>query len=111
MILVGVPRRAVLAKALPLEIIVGIDALPLPSAVTLDAEVVVALSCQTTRSSARLNQSLRHRDARRDLVTLHLANALIGIGTYIGLVVRIHRCLSPRGVAEQEQTGYREQRP
>ena len=43
-ILVGVAHGAVLAKALPLEIIIGIDTLSLPSTVTLDTEVVIALT-------------------------------------------------------------------
>ena len=110
MILEAFPGIIVCTKAFAYVIVIVRHAPSRPS-MALDTKVIVTLTRQTTRTCARLDQSLRHRDTRGDLVSLHLADALIGIGAYVGLVLRVRRRLPPRCSAEQEQTSYREQRP
>ena len=66
-------RRIVCAEALLRLVVVVIDGSPRPP-VTLDAEMVVALPTQLAASRATFKDSLRQRDARRNVVATHFVD-------------------------------------
>ena len=75
MVFVGIRHALVLAEALAPPVIVVIDFFPLPVAMALDAEVIVRLARQFAPPRAGFEQALCQRDARRDLVAMHVVDS------------------------------------
>ena len=78
-------------------IITVIDAATAPVAVTLDAEMVVALSGQGTHARSTLQKALRKGNAGRNLIALHLLHSQGGILTDVLVVTTV----APLGLSRQ----------
>ena len=85
MVDIAVERIVIGAEALITLIIVVIDPTSCPT-ITLDAEVVVALTCQFAIAGTRLQHALRQRDAGRNAVLLHLTDGNILVIVEIVLI-------------------------
>ncbi len=85
MIVVGIGSIPVFTEALPFRIVVVVDAFAAPITMTLDSEVIVALSRERTVSVPAFQQTLSQRDACWNPVQLHLLDRCIPPLGYIFL--------------------------
>ena len=78
-------------------IIIVIDAATTPVTVTLDAEMVVALTGQGAHTRSTLQEALRKGNAGRNLIALHLLHSQGGILTDVLIVTTV----APLGLSRQ----------
>lgn len=78
MVLVGIFNLAISTKAFVFGVIIMVDLSAAP-AVTFDAEMVVALTCQLAASCPTFEQALCQGDAGGDLMLLHLFDGQRGV--------------------------------
>ena len=81
MVLIRSLDRRVTAEAFALSIVVVVDAVAFPCLLALYAEVVVGVSGQNAVAAVGFEYALRHGDARRYTVSLH-----VGYGDSLVLV-------------------------
>ena len=82
MVVVGILHGGVLAEALLQLVVIDQNRVAVPL-MAFDAEMVVALRGQTAFAAGALEDALRHRDAGRNLVLVHLLHRHIGVLLYV----------------------------
>ena len=92
MVAVGLLYRAILSETFFLLVIIHTHLRTVPVAVALDTEVVVALYSQVRLAIARLEQSLRQRNAGGHTAAAHFFDRKVGIFVNISLL----RCVFSR---------------
>ena len=99
---VTVPRTLVFAESVVGTVVALDNVRPRPRASHLDAEVVVGLRCQSAPTRIAFQQTLCQRDARRDVVELHLFDGPVLVFVYvrpIGLIGAL--CQAEKGRKEE----------